>query len=126
MRKLTFLLAGVAWLAACGKGPGDPTGVWTLYVPPDMVRQAQPGKEVPPQGTLEVRRDGTFAMRIQAQDRSYEMQGRWTAQNGSFSVEGTERETDREGRSSDRRVRSQGTLSADGRILRVYGRDFVR
>jgi hypothetical protein len=126
VRTLIPILALILLSAACGKGREDPTGFWTLYVPSDMVRQARSGKEVPPTGTLDVRPNGTFSMRIQAQDRSLEMQGSWKAEGTSFSIEGREREMDLQGRSTEKQVRSRGTLSANGRILRVYGRDFVR
>jgi hypothetical protein len=121
-----LLVAAVA-VVGCRSGGADPTGEWSLYVPPDMVAQAAKSGEIPPKGTLEVLRNGRFRMNVrQASGRVLEAEGRWTLAEGSFTAEGSERTIGPDGRSSERSFRSTGAFSPDGRRLRVYGRDFVR
>ncbi len=127
MRRLTLalLVASVA-VVGCRSGGADPTGEWSLYVPPDMVAQAAGSGETPPKGGLQVLPGGRLRMRIEQAGRVLEAEGRWTLAEGSFAAEGTERTIGPDGRSSERSFRSRGVLSPDGRRLRVYGRDFVR
>ncbi len=123
-------LAGCLLLSSVGCRGGrstDPTGTWSLYVPPDMIAMARHSGELPPTGSLRVMPGGGFEMRVQqAPGRLLQAEGRWTMAHGSVTLVGTEQTIAADGKPAVRSFRSTGTLSEDGRRLRVYGRDFVR
>lgn len=111
-------------LVACGKKAGSPEGRWTLYVPPDMVAEAkQTGKAVP-EGTMDIRSDGTLTMDLTLPDGKQTFSGSWKRDGTQMTVQGKETTTGADGKEKVDDVVDTGSFSGDFTTVRVHGKDF--
>jgi hypothetical protein len=104
----------------CAK-PDPMPGTWTLYLPSDTLKAAKADEQKVPSGTFEFKANGDCEMKVDALGTPVTLIGTYKKTDLVVEVTGKLTENGKE-----RDFRENGSLSADQKSFRFYGKDFTK